>query len=103
MDLKAVRDHLRAARLVIGEEHTLSAGIETVERRLTPGDVLWRDDAVSAETDLLAILSELQQLPKVVPLWVASDVERSTEPAEAVVRPGVNAAIKEIGAALELL
>jgi hypothetical protein len=100
MDLKAIRDHLRAARLAIGEEHTLSARIKMVERNLTPGDSLWRDNALSAETDLLAILSELEQLPKVAPPGVASDVERTTE---AVVPPGVNAAIKEIGAALELL
>ena len=103
MDLKAIRDHLRGARLAIGEEHTLSARIKTVERNLTPGDSLWRDDAVSAETDLLAVLSELERLPKVARPGVASNVERSTEPAEAVVPPGVNAAIKEIGAALELL
>jgi hypothetical protein len=103
MDLKAIRDHLRGGWLAIGEEHPLSARIKTVERRLTPGDSLWRDDAVSAETDLLAILSELEQLPKVAPPEVGSDVEASTAPAEAVVAGGVNAAIKEIGAALELL
>jgi hypothetical protein len=103
MDLKAIRDHLRAARLAIGEEHTLSARIKTVERHLTPGDSLWRDDALSAETDLLAILSELEQLPKVAPPTVPSGAEGTNEQAEAVVPPGVNAAIKEIGAALELL
>jgi hypothetical protein len=36
-----------------------------VERKLTPGDALWRDDAVSAERDLLAISTELEQLPRV--------------------------------------
>jgi hypothetical protein len=103
MDLKAIRDHLRGAQLAIGEEHKLSARIRTVERHLTPGDSLWRDDALSAQTDLLAILAELEQLPKVAPMGVASGAEGTTEQAEAVVAPGVNAAIKEIGAALELL
>ena len=98
MDLEAICDHLRAARLAIGQEHSLADRIKTVERHLTPGDALWRDDAVSAETDLLAILAELEQLPKVAP-----DAKGSNKPAEAAIPTGVNAAIEEIGAALEFL
>jgi hypothetical protein len=103
MDLKAIRDHLCLARLAFGQEHPLSARIKTVERNLTPGDSLWRDDAVSAETDLLAILAELEQQPKVIPQGVASGAEGITERAQAQVPPGVNEAIKQIGAAIELL
>ena len=103
MDLKAIRDHLCLARLAIGQVHPLSARIKTVERNLTPGDSLWRDDAVNAEIDLLAILAELEQLPKVIPPGVASGAEEITERAQAQVAPGVNEAIKQIGAAIELL
>jgi len=103
MDLKAIRDHLCLARLAVGQEHPLSARIKTVERNLTPGDSLWRDDALRAETDLLAILAELEQLPKVVPPDGASGAEGITERAQAQVPPGVNEAIKHIGAAIELL
>jgi hypothetical protein len=79
MDLKAIRDHLRLARLALGPEHPLSSRIERVERNLTPGDALFRNDAVSAETDLLAISTDLERLPN------------------------VNEAIKQIGDAIELL
>jgi hypothetical protein len=103
MDLKAIRDHLSLARLAIGQQHPLSARIRTVERNLTPGDALWRDDAVSAETDLLAILAEIEQLPKVTPPGIASGAEAITEGAHAQVPAGVNEAIKQIGAAIELL
>jgi hypothetical protein len=103
MDLKAIRDHLRLARLAIGQEHPLSARMRTVERNLTPGDALWRDDAVSAETDLLAILGELERLPKVTPPSAASGAEGVIERAQAQVPAGVNEAIKQIAAAIELL
>jgi hypothetical protein len=82
MDLKAIRDHLRLARSTLGPEHPLSRRIEKVERNLTPGDTLWRDDAVSAERDLLAISTELGQLPMAAPL---------------------NEAIKHVAEAIELL
>ena len=65
MDLKAIRDHLCLARLALGPEQPLSVRIRMVERNLTPGDPLWRNDAISAQTDLLAISTELEQLPKV--------------------------------------
>lgn len=68
MELKAIRDHLSSARTALGPEHPLSRRIERVERKLTPGDALWRDDAVSAERDLLAISTELGQLPMTAPL-----------------------------------
>jgi hypothetical protein len=82
MDLRAIRDHLRLARSMLGPEHPLSPRIEKVERNLTPGDALWRDDAVSAERDLLAISTELEQLPMAAPL---------------------NEAIKHVADAIELL
>jgi hypothetical protein len=87
VNLKAIRDHLCLAQLAVGQEHPLSA----------------RDDAVNAEIDLLAILAELEQLPKLIPPGVASGAGAVTEPAEAQVPPGVNEAIKQIGAAIELL
>jgi hypothetical protein len=68
MDLKAIRDQLSSARRALGSEHPLSQRIEKVERKLTPGDALWRDDAVSAERDLLAISTELELLPMTAPL-----------------------------------
>jgi hypothetical protein len=94
MDLKMIRDHLNSARSALGAEHPLSSRIEKVERALTPGGASWRDDAVSAENDLLAISTELEALPKVMS-------ERHDAPAE--VPPGVNEAIKQIADALELL
>ena len=84
MDLKAICDHLRLARLALEPEHPLSSRIEMVERHLTPGDPLFRNDAVSAETDLLAIAADLQRAQVEVP-------------------PGVSEAIKQIGEAIELL
>jgi hypothetical protein len=102
MDLKAIRDHLCLARFALGPEHPLSSRIKMVERNLTPGDPLFRNDAVSAETDLLAILTELKQLPKVIPPRVVSGAEGITERAHAEV-PGVNDAIKHIADAIELL
>jgi hypothetical protein len=84
MDLKAICDYLRLARLALGPEHPLSSRIEMVERHLTPGDPLFRNDAVSAETDLLAIAADLQRAQVEVP-------------------PGVSEAIKQIGEAIELL
>src|ERR1039457_156586 len=67
MDLKAIRDHLYLAGLALGPEHPLSSRIKAVERNLTPGDPLWCNDAISAETDLLSISTELEHLPKVIP------------------------------------
>lgn len=81
----AIRDHLRLARSTLGPEHPLSARIEKVERSLTPGDALWRNDAVSAEGDLLAISTELEQSPRVAP----PDI--------------VNEAIEHVADAIELL
>jgi len=49
---------------------------------LTPGDALWRDDAVSAERDLLAISTEIGQLP---------------------MSAALNEAIKQVAEAIELL
>jgi hypothetical protein len=103
MDLKAIRDHLRLAGTALGPEHPLSARIKMVERNLTPGDPLWRNDAVSAETELLAISAELEQLPKVRPARVVSGADKITEPTQAEVPPGVNEAIKQIADAIELL
>ena len=77
MDLKAIRDHLCLARLALGPEQPLSVRIRMVERNLTPGDPLWRNDAISAQTDLLAISTELEQLPKVIPPRVGSGAEES--------------------------
>lgn len=82
MDLKAIRNHLSLARGALGPAHPQSRRIERVERKLTPGDALWRDDAVSAEQDLLAISAELEQSPTSGPL---------------------NEAIKHLGDAIELL
>jgi hypothetical protein len=82
MDLKAIRDHLSSARLALGPEHPLSRRIEKAERSLTPGDALWRDDAVSAERDLLAISAELELLPVTAP---------------------VNEAVRHVADAIELL
>jgi hypothetical protein len=82
MDLKAIRDQLSSARVALGPEHPLSQRIEKVERQLTPGDALWRDDAVSAERDLLAISTEIERLPMTAQ---------------------VNEAIKHIADAIELL
>jgi hypothetical protein len=96
MDLKAIREHLGLARSALGPEHPLSARIKMVERELTPGDPLWSGEAIHAQTDLLAISSELEQLPKVIPPGI-------TEHAQAEVPPGVNEAIEQIGDAIELL
>lgn len=82
MDLKAIRDQLSSARIALGKEHSLSQRIERVERALTPGDSLWRDDAVSAERDLLAISTDIGRLP---------------------MSPALNEAIKHVTGAIELL
>ena len=83
MDVKAIRDHLCLARVALGPDHPLSARIRTVERHLTPGDLSWHGDAISAQNDLLAISTDLEQLPEA--------------------SPDVNEAIKQIGDAIELL
>jgi hypothetical protein len=67
MNLRAIRDHLNLARFAVGQEHPLSAPIKMVGRHLTPGDSLWRDDAIAAESDLLAILAQLERLPEMAP------------------------------------
>jgi hypothetical protein len=82
MDLKAIRDHLSLARSALGPDHPLTGRIQRVERTLTPGDALWRDDAVSAERELLAISTEIEQLRATAPL---------------------NEAIKHVADAIELL
>lgn len=97
MDLKGIREHLCSARLALGTDHPLASRIRTIERTLTPGDLLWRDDAVSAENDLLAVSTELERLPKVMP---PSGI---TGCAQAEVPPGVTEAIKRIADAIELL
>jgi hypothetical protein len=88
MDLKAIRDHLSLARIALGAEHRLSARIKTVERNLTPGDPLWVGEAIGAQTELLAIQTELEHLPG---------------PMTADAPPDVNEAIMQIGDAIELL
>ena len=103
MNLKSNRDNLCLARLALGPEHPLSVRLETVERHLTPGDPLFRNDAVSAENDLLAISAELEQLPKIMPPHVVSAARGITGRAVAEVPPGVNDAIKKIADAIELL
>jgi hypothetical protein len=103
MDLEGIRHHLCLARFALGPEQPLSVRIHMVERNLTPGDPLWRDDAISAQTDLLAILTELEQLPEVIPSRVVSGAERIIELAQAEAPRGVNEAIKQIGDAIELL
>jgi hypothetical protein len=82
MDLKTIRDHLSSARVALGRQHPLSQRIERVERALTPGDSLWRDDAVTAERDLLAISTDIGRLP---------------------MSPALNEAIKHVTGAIELL
>jgi hypothetical protein len=82
MDLKTIRDHLSSARVALGRQHPLSHRIERVERALTPGDSLWRDDAVAAERDLLAISTDIGRLP---------------------MSPALNEAIKHVTGAIELL
>jgi hypothetical protein len=102
MDLKAIRDHLALARRALGPEHPLSARLQTVERKLTPGDALWNGDAVRVQADLLAISTDLEQLPKVAPPR-GNSVRDPAEAAPAEVPPGVNEAIKQVGDAIELL
>ena len=94
MDLNAIRDHLNLARSALGPDHPLSSRIEKVERALTPGDATFCDDAVSAENELLAISTELQGLPKIMPPGAGARPE---------VPKGVNAAIKQIADAIEQL
>ena len=103
MDLKAIRDHLYLAGLALGPEHPLASRIKAVERNLTPGDPLWCNDAVSAETDLLAISTELGHLPKLIPSRDGLGVERISEKIQAEVPLGVSEAIKQIADAIELL
>jgi len=98
MDLKSIRDHLVLARRALGPEHPLSARLQTVERQLTPGDALWGGDAVRVQADLLAISTELEQLPKVMPSRPNPAVQAPAE-----VPPGVDEAIKQVGDAIELL
>jgi hypothetical protein len=87
------------ACLALGPEHPLSSRIKMVERNLTPGDRLFRDDAVSAETELLAISTDLGRLPNLI----QPPEEGITERAQVEVPPDVNEAIKQIGEAIELL
>jgi len=100
MDLKSIRDHLALARRALGPDHPLSARLHTVERQLTPGDALWGGDAVRVQDDLLAISTELEHLPKVMP---SRPNPAAQAPAPAEVPPGVDEAIKQVGDAIELL
>ena len=102
MDLKAIRDHLALARRALGPDHPLSARLQTVERRLSPGDALWGGDAVGVQADLLAISTALEQLPKVMPSQ-ANPATQAGEWTQAEVPPGVDEAIKQVGDAIELL
>lgn len=102
MDLKATRNHLCRARSALGPGHALSERIQTLERRLTPGDPLFRDDAVSAERDLLSISAELEQLPKMMPLTGPGSAGVAGHP-RAEVPAGLNEAIQQIAEAIALL
>jgi len=102
MDLKAIRDHLALARRALGPDHPLSARLQTVERRLSPGDALWGGDAVGVQADLLAISTALEQLPKVMPSQ-PNPATQAGEWTQAEVPPGVDEAIKQVGDAIELL
>ncbi len=103
MDLKTIRDHLALARRALGPEHPLSARLHTVERQLTPGDALWGGDAVRVQADLLAISTELEQLPKVRPSRANPAAQTPSEATPAELPPGVDEAIKQVGDAIELL
>jgi hypothetical protein len=103
MDLKAIRDHLALARRALGPDHPLSARLQTVERRLSPGDALWGGDAVGVQADLLAISAELEQLPKVMPSQANPATRDPAQWTPAEVPPGVDEAIKQVGDAIELL
>jgi hypothetical protein len=103
MDLKSIRDHLALARRALGPEHPLSARLQTVERQLTPGDALWGGDAVRVQADLLAISTQLEQLPKVAPSRANPGAQTPPDSAPAEVPPGVDEAIKQVGDAIELL
>jgi hypothetical protein len=100
MDLKSIRDHLALARRALGPEHPLSARLQTVVRQLTPGDALWGGDAVRVQADLLAISTELEQLPKVMR---SRPNPAAQTPDPAGLPPGVDEAIKQVGDAIELL
>jgi hypothetical protein len=102
MDLKAIRDHLSLARSALGPEHPLAARIKTVERSLTPGDTLWVGEAIRAQTDLLAISTELEHLPEIARPAVPGS-PGIAEGSKTEVPPGVNEAIKQIADAIELL
>jgi hypothetical protein len=103
MDLKAIRDHLALARRALGPEHPLSTRLQAAERKLTPGDALWGGDAVSVQADLLAISTELEHLPKIMPSRPDPAARGAAEWSPAEVPPGVDEAIKQVGDAIELL
>ncbi len=103
MDLKAIRAHLASARRALGPQHPLSVRLQTVERKLTPGDALWDGDAISVQADLLAISTELEQLPKVMPARPDPAARGAAAETRAEVPPGVDEAIEQLGDAIELL
>jgi hypothetical protein len=103
MDLKSIRDHLALARRALGPDHPLSARLQRVERQLSPGDALWGGDAVRVQAELLAISTELEQLPKVMPPRANPAAQTPSESGPAEVPPGVDEAIKQVGDAIELL
>jgi hypothetical protein len=103
MNLEAIRGHLRSAQCSLGAEHSLSSRLKNIERALTPGDSLFRNDAVSAEMDLLVISTELEELPQMTPPHFVFEGETHTGRTQVEVPAGVNEAIEQIAAAIELL
>jgi hypothetical protein len=75
--------------MALGHSHLLFSRILTIERNLTPGDSQFPDDAVSAETDLLWVSTEIEQLIQAAPQKAAL--------------PNLDEALKQIAEAIELL
>ena len=99
MDLVGIRAHLSLARVALGIDHPLSLRIMIVERHLTPGSPMWCNDAVSAESELLAISTGLEQLPELM----TPGPSKSAETARAKILSTVNVAMKHIEDAIFLL
>jgi len=92
MDLVGIRAQLSLARVALGIDHPLSLRIVTVERHLTPGSPLWCTDAVSAESDLLALSTGLEQPPELM----TPGPSETAEAARARTPPTVNVAMKHV-------
>jgi len=92
MDLVGIRAQLSLARVALGIDHPLSLRIVTVERHLTPGSPLWCTDAVSAESDLLALSTGLEQPPELM----TPGPSETAEAARARIPPTVNVAMKHV-------